>query len=233
MEERQIIFTHTYSHTGYDGNEIADVLADDGAMGWISAFSRRWTAARDHIVQEEFWERELAETGTSSIEVCRHCGKEFLNARLRAGHERFCTGIEVALSSGIKRCRKCGLAVKNTKTRNQDEEICGGSDLANRTCPICNEVFEKTDPLAYCYAYVTRHIATCRKKRAREEGQDELEKENQTDRELGGTEHHPQTVQKTMTTRETRTPNKARKEDQLETDADIVGTRRVTISQYC
>ena len=126
---RPLYFKHVKGHSHDIGNDAADKYANWGREGRVSCHWSRWseTPAQWHDIQTR---------DPRLQEVCRHCGKLFLEAQARGSHEGKCRNFGVSLPEGRNRCRKCRIELQHRSVRSH-ETNCRGSQVLNKTCQYC------------------------------------------------------------------------------------------------
>lgn len=74
----QLVWKHVYGHTGNEGNELADRLADRGAQGKLLGIGRRWANMHCPNVVVGAKQKHMC---------CKFCGKAFASKQGRWNHE--------------------------------------------------------------------------------------------------------------------------------------------------
>ena len=102
---------------------------------------------------------EIKEMNHTDWDVCKKCGVR-MRANVVGWHFSQCQAPGRAIPEGKALCRKCGQHVKES-SRWKHETHCRGSELANRTCRTCGEVFDPA-PDGQVSRPMTNHELRCR-----------------------------------------------------------------------
>ena len=102
---------------------------------------------------------EIKEMNHTDWDVCKKCGVR-MRANVIGWHVSQCQALGRVIPEGKALCRKCGQHAKEG-SRWKHETHCRGSELANRTCRKCGEIFDPA-PDGQVSRPMTNHELRCR-----------------------------------------------------------------------